>query len=107
MKRNRAWTGYVVVLAAFLVIALLLNGSVLKQQSREVTYAQLWEMIDAGQVKSVAIRETSLWGLKTDTSIPDSRFPESAYDFECTVTNIESFRQEHPRHDTPPHSALG
>ena len=94
MKRNRAWTGYVVVLAAFLVIALLLNGSVLKQQSREVTYAQLWEMIDAGQVKSVAIRETSLWGLKTDTSIPDSRFPESAYDFECTVTNIESFRQE-------------
>jgi len=94
LRRNKAWTGYLVVLSAFLVIALLLNGSVLKQQSREVTYAQLWEMIDAGQVKSVAVRETNLWGLKTDTAIPDSRFPESAYDFETTVTDIESFRQE-------------
>ena len=94
MKRNRGWLGYLIVLAPLLVIALLLNGSMLGQVSREVTYAQLWEMIDAGQVKTVAIRGTNLWGLKTDTTIPDSRFPEAAYDFEATITDIESFREE-------------
>ena len=94
MKRNRGWTGYLIVLAAFLAVALLLNGSMLSQQPKEVTYAQLWEMIDAGEVKSVAIRGTNLWGLKTDTEVPDSRFPESDYDFEATITDIESFRQE-------------
>ena len=94
MKRNRGWLGYLIVLAPLLVIALLLNGSMMGEQSREVTYAQLWDMIDAGQVKTVAIRGTHLWGLKTDTSIPDSRFPETAYDFEAIVTDIESFRTE-------------
>ena len=94
MKRNRGWLGYLIVIAPLLVIALLLNSSMLGQPDRNVTYAQLWEMIDAGQVKTVAIRGTHLWGLKSDTTIPDSRFPESAYDFEATVTNIESFREE-------------
>ena len=94
MKRNRGWLGYLIVLAPLLVIALLLNGSMMGEQSREVTYAQLWDMIDAGQVKTVAIRGTHLWGLKSDTSIPDSRFPETAYDFEAIVTDIESFRTE-------------
>ena len=93
MKRNRAWTGYVVVLAVLLAIVLLYS-SMIGQQSREITYSQLWEMIDAGQVKTVAIRGTSLWGLKTDTTIPEARFPEGDYDFECVITDIESFRQE-------------
>ena len=94
MKRNRGWTGYLIVLAAFLAVALLLNGSMLGQPSREITYAQLWEMIDKGEVKSVAIRGTNLWGLKNGSEIPESRFPERAYDFEATITDIESFRQE-------------
>ncbi len=94
MKRNRGWTGYLIVLAAFLAVALLLNGSMFAQPSREVTYAQLWEMIDKGEVKSVAIRGTNLWGLKNGSEIPESRFPERAYDFEATITDIESFRQE-------------
>ncbi len=94
MNRNRGWLGYIIVLCAFLAVALLLNNSVLLQKNREVTYAQLWEMIDAGQVKSVAIRGTSLWGLKKDTSIPENKFPERDYDFEATITSIESFRAE-------------
>ena len=94
MKRNRGWTGYLIVLAAFLAVALLLNDSMLGQPSREVTYAQLWEMIDKGEVKSVAIRGTNLWGLKNGSEIPEARFPERAYDFEATITDIESFRQE-------------
>ncbi len=94
MKRNRSWLSYLVVLLPLLLIALLFNSGLTSQQSSKITYAKLWEMIDAGEVKSVAIRETKLWGLTTDTAIPDSRFPEGAYDFECTVTDIESFRQE-------------
>jgi len=94
LKRNRGWLGYFVVLAPLLVIALLLNTTLLGETNREITYAQLWEMIDEGQVKAVAIRGTKLWGLKTGTDIPDSRFPESAYDFEATVTSIDSFRTE-------------
>ncbi len=94
MKRNRSWLSYVVVLLPLLLIALLFNSGLTAQQDTKVTYAKLWEMIDAGEVKSVAIRDTKLWGLKNDTTIPDSRFPEAAYDFECTVTDIESFRQE-------------
>nr|MBR4281829.1 hypothetical protein [Clostridia bacterium] len=94
MKHNRGWTGYLIVLAAFLAVALLLNGGGLNMQTREVTYAQLWEMIDKGEVQTVAIRGTELWGLKTGTDIPAERFPERDYDFEATITDIESFRQE-------------
>ena len=94
MKRNRGWASYALVIGVFLAIVLLINGSMLGQQDREITYAQLWELIDAGQVKTVAIRGTQLWGLKTDTTIPDARFPDSAFDFETVITDIESFRQE-------------
>ena len=94
MKRNRGWLSYVILLGVFLSIVLMLNETVLGQQNREITYAKLWEMIDAGQVKSVAIQGTHLWGLKTDTEVPDSRFPDRAYDFEAVITDIESFRQE-------------
>ncbi len=93
MKRNRGWTGYIAVLGILLVIMLMYSG-MMGREDREITYAQMWEMIDRGEVKSVAIRETHLWGLKTDTNIPDSRFPEGDYDFEVTITDIESFRAE-------------
>ncbi len=94
MKRNRGWSGYIIVLVSFLAIAMMLNSSLMGMEDKEISYARLWEMIDAGQVKTVAIRETHLWGLTTDTAIADSRFPERDYDFEVTITDIESFRQE-------------
>ena len=94
MKRNRGWLSYVILLGVLLSMVLVLNETVLGGQNKEVTYAKLWEMIDAGQVKTVAIQGTKLWGLKTDTTIADSHFPERNYDFETTITDIESFRQE-------------
>ena len=94
MKRNRGWLSYVILLGVLLSMVLVLNETVLGGQNKEVTYAKLWEMIDAGQVKTVAIQGTKLWGLKTDTAIADSHFPERNYDFETTITDIESFRQE-------------
>ena len=94
MKRNRGWASYIILLGVFLTIVLLLNSTLLGSKPEEITYAKLWEMIDAGEVKSVAIQDTHLWGLKTDTDIAESRFPEQDYDFEVTITDIESFRQE-------------
>ncbi|MDD6050791.1 MAG: ATP-dependent zinc metalloprotease FtsH [Clostridiales bacterium] len=94
MKRNKGWLGYAIVLCALLAVMWLFNGMMMNQGNREVTYAKLWEMIDAGEVKSVAIRGTSLWGLTTDTIIPEAKFPDREYDFEATITDIESFRQE-------------
>ncbi len=94
MKKNNAWLGYLIVLGTFLVVVTLMYNGVMGQNNREISYSQLWELIDAGQVKSVAIRGTDLWGLKTDTTIPNAKFPEQDYDFETTVTDIESFRKE-------------
>ena len=94
MKKNNAWLGYLIVLGTFLVVVTLMYNGVMGQNNREISYSQLWELIDAGQVKSVAIRGTDLWGLKTDTTIPNAKFPEQDYDFETTVTDIESFRKD-------------
>ena len=93
MKKNRGWVGFVMVLAIFLLTAILLNGG-LNQRDRRLTYAEMWEKIEAGEVKSVAIRETNLWGLYTETKVAETNFPQRDYDFEVTITDIESFRQE-------------
>ena len=94
MKRNRGWASYVILLAVLLTVVMMVSDSGLLSPKKDVTYAELWTMVDAGQVKSVAIQGTTLWGLKTDTEIADSRFPSREYDFVTTVTDIESFRQE-------------
>ncbi len=93
MKKNRGWLTYIAVLGVFLVIAVLVTGGMMPQD-RTLTYAELWEAIDAGKVKSVAIRGTNLWGLYTDTDVRDEQFPEQNYDFEVTIADRESFLQE-------------
>ena len=97
MKRNRGWLSYIVVLIPLLAIALLVNSTMMGQQNREVTYAQLWEMIDAGQVKSVAIRETKLWGLKTDTTIPDEFVVGYGLDYAEKYRNLPDIGVLDPR----------
>ena len=42
MKKNRGWVGFVMVLAIFLLTAILLNGG-LNQRDRRLTYAEMWE----------------------------------------------------------------
>ncbi|MBR3765001.1 MAG: AAA family ATPase, partial [Clostridia bacterium] len=54
----------------------------------------MWEKIDAGEVKSVAIRGTSLWGIYVNTEVRDEQFPEKNYDFEVTIADRESFLEE-------------
>jgi len=98
LKKNRGWLGYIMVLSVFLVIAMLVSGS-LTQPKPALSSDELWEKIDAGQVKRVAIRGTNLWGLYTDTKVLDDKFPEGDYDFTATVYSYEEFLNEAIKHE--------
>ncbi len=98
MKKNRGWLGYIMVLSVFLVIAMLFSGS-LNPPKPELSSDELWEKIDAGQVKRVAIRGTNLWGLFADTKVPDDKFPEGDFDFTATVYSYEEFLNEAIKHE--------
>ena len=95
MKKNRGWMGYLMVLGTFLLIAVLLNGTLLGQKDLTITYPELLEMIEKDEVLSVAIRDTSLVGLKRDTTVVLEDFPDDKYDFETTIGDdfIETARQ--------------
>ena len=95
MKKNKGIAGYLIVLAVILLIAVLLNGGLGETNNKRIEYPQLLNMIEAGKVKRVAIRNNSLVGITTDTQIIDADFPERSYDFETTIGAdfIETVRQ--------------
>ncbi|MBE5797071.1 MAG: ATP-dependent zinc metalloprotease FtsH [Clostridiales bacterium] len=90
--------GYVVVLSIFMVIAIVLNGS-LAAPKPKLTSDELWAKIDAGEVQRVAIRGTNLWGLLKDTKVVEDKFPEGDYDFTATVYSYEEFLAEAIKHE--------
>ncbi len=94
-KSSKGLMGYVVVIATFLIIAILLNGGMGTQDNKRIEYPQLLQMIENGQVSRVAIRGTSLVGLKTNTTVAASNFPDRQYDFETTIGSdfIDTVRQ--------------
>ncbi len=79
--------GYVAVLLLMvLTISMLFtNGFGSNIRDRRITYPQLLTMIEEGQVRSVAIRGTSLVGVTTTTTVADADFPDKNYDFETTI----------------------
>ena len=86
MKKNqRGMMGYVVLIAAFILIAVLLNGTLGQTVNRRIEYPALLTSIREDNVKSVAIRGTSLVGLYRNGSVADADFPERSYDFETTI----------------------
>ena len=76
---------YVILIAVFLIIAMLMNGNLSPAISRRIEYPQLLQMIKDGNVGKVAIRGTSLVGVRKDTSVAGVDFPERNYDFETTI----------------------
>jgi cell division protease FtsH len=87
--------GYVVLISAFILIAVLLNGGFGFTENKRIEYPQLLEMIKNDQVARVAIRNNSLVGMKRSTNIAQSDFPDRNYDFETTIGDdfIETVRQ--------------
>ena len=96
MKKNqRGLMGYVILIAVFLVIAMLLNGGLSQQENKRIEYPQLLTSIREDNVKAVAIRGTSLVGLYRNGKVADADFPDRGYDFETTIGAdfIETVRQ--------------
>ena len=86
-KSSRGIMGYIVLVAAFIMIAVILNGGFGATESKRIEYDELLTMIQNNDVACVAIRNTnlSLVGLKKNTRIARSDFPGRAYDFETTI----------------------
>ena len=87
--------GYIVVLATFLMIAVLLNGGLGGEENRRIEYPALLEMIAQGQVEKVAVRNNALVGLVEGSRVNPLAFPDHDYDFETTIGAdfIETVRQ--------------
>ena len=94
-KSSRGLMSYVVLIGTFLLIAILVNGGMSGTVNKRIEYPKLLEMIQEDQVARVAIRGTSLVGLKRDTMVAAADFPNRAYDFETTIGDdfIETVRQ--------------
>ncbi len=96
MKKNqRSMMGYVVLIAAFILIAVVLNGGFGQTVNRRIEYPELLTAIREDNVKAVAIRGTTLVGLYRNGKVADADFPERGYDFETTIGSdfIDTVRQ--------------
>ena len=98
-KPSRGIAGYIILLLVLLLIAILLNGGLTQTVSRRIEYPKLLEMISEGKVARVAVRNNSLVGLTTTTTVADADFPERSYDFETTIGPdfLETVRQMEAR----------
>ncbi len=84
-KTNRGFGGYVVMLVTFLVIAILLNNALGGTENKRIEYPELLTMVQDDTLEAVAIRGTSLVGLKRGSTTLRASFPENDYDFETTI----------------------
>ena len=94
-KSSKGFTGYAVILAVLLVVALLVNQGMDTANSKRIEYPALLEMIKNDQVERVAIRNNQLVGLVKGTTIPANQFPDQRFDFETTIGDdfIDTVRQ--------------
>ncbi len=94
-KTQRGMLGYVVLIAAFILIAVVLNGGFGQTVDRRIEYPKLLEAIENQQVEAVAIRGSSLVGIYKNTTTAKADFPERNYDFETTIGSdfIDTVRQ--------------
>ncbi len=96
MKRtSRGFMGYVVLISAFILIAVLLNGGFGITENKRIEYPQLLEMIKEDQVAKVAILGNSLYVMKRDSNVAQADFPNRNYDYETTIGGdfLETARQ--------------
>lgn len=83
MRKSRGMIGYVLMVVAFLMLALIISDSV-KIPTTRIEYPELLQNIAEGKVTRVAIRGNSLIGLASPTLTSEADFP-ARYDFESTI----------------------
>ena len=95
-KPNRGLMSYVIIIGVMLLIAIMLNNALGGAgQNRRVEYHQILEMVRNGEIKAVAMRGTSLVGVKaTGSRVQERDFPENDYDFETTIGSDEQFIED-------------
>ncbi len=81
-KPSRGLFGYVILIAAFILMAALLTGG--KSTGSEITYPDLLKKVADGKVEYVAIRGQNLYGLYYDSVRSYAEFPDN-YDFYCVI----------------------
>ena len=83
-KVSRGLVGYLVMIAAFIFLIVLLSGGV-SSVNRRIEYPELLSKIEKDEIDRVSIRGTSLVGRNKDSRISLSDYPARAYDFETTI----------------------
>ncbi len=94
-KSQRGMMGYVVLIAAFILIAMVLNGGFGQTVDLRIEYPALLDAIEKDQVQAVAIRGNALVGIYKNSTTALTDFPDRKYDFETTIGDdfIETVRQ--------------
>ena len=83
-KVSRGLIGYIVMIAAFILLIVLLSGGV-STVDRRIEYPKLLELIKNEEVDRVSIRGYSLVGRLKDSKVSLSDYPSRNYDFETTI----------------------
>ncbi len=76
--------GYLVMIAAFIFLIVLLSGG-MTAENRRIEYPELLKRIENEEIDRVSIRGTALVGRLKDSRISLSDYPARAYDFETTI----------------------
>lgn len=102
MRKTRGPIGYLIIIAAFLLMAYLISDS-LSVQANRITYPELLSKIENGQIDRVSIRDTKLIGLNKVSNIARADYP-NRYDFESTIGDdfIQTVRTMHSKKNDIP-----
>ena len=83
-KVSRGLIGYVIMIAAFIFLIVVLSGGA-NTVDKRIEYPDLLQKIEKGEIDRVSIRGYNLVGRLKDSRISRSDYPSRAYDFETTI----------------------
>ncbi len=92
-KSNRGFLSYVIMIGALVLISVLLTQGLRGGVSRRIEYPTLLQWVKEGNIDKVAIRDTSLIGIRKGSMLAES-FSESTYDFETTIPSKDRFVED-------------
>ena len=83
MRKSRGAMGYIIMIAAFLLLAFLISDSI-KTPTNRITYPELLSMIEKDEVDRVSVRGNQLIGRNKVSLVAVSDYP-ARFDFETTI----------------------
>jgi len=83
LRKSRGAMGYIIMIAAFLLLAFIISDSI-RVPTNRITYPELLRMIEQDEVDRVSIRGNQLIGRNKVSLVAVSDYP-ARYDFETTI----------------------